>query len=309
MRAIESARGAGVEAEIVVVDDASSDETAKVCEALKGIRYVRVERNQRVAGARNLGILASSGEYITFLDDDDVRLPCSLSLQLKALEADPDAGMIYAQALIGDQDGLPVGRLYPLRCPQGDIFRDLLSRNFVPCGSAVFRRSCLYRVGLLDTAVPGLDDWDLWIRIAELYPVIALDQPVIIWRQSAPGSDQGSSTAVELVRLSASQFHERWMSLARAVDASPNVRRAAWNRFSTNMARHLVWEALRALSRARLRQSAHNLLMALRLFPLQVVREIFNGTNIRALLVKFKNRPVGTGTPAYFLERRSGRSK
>jgi len=198
-RAVESARAAGTNLEVIVVDDASTDETATVCATLRGIKYVRVERNQRVAGARNVGLLVSSGEFVSFLDDDDLRLPNSLDEQVKLLEADKQAGLIYGQAILGDQAGQSTNHVYPLVCPHGDAFWDLLGQNFIPCGSAVFRRSCLNRVGLLDGDLPGIDDWDLWIRIAELYPIIALAKPVMIWRRSMPVSEQGTSQAADIV--------------------------------------------------------------------------------------------------------------
>ena len=106
-RAVGSAFAAGTNIEVIVVDDASTDETAKVCRELTGIKYVRVERNQRVAGARNLGLLASSGQYITFLDDDDVRLPGSLDRQIKLLEINSEAGLIYGHAILVGQSGEP----------------------------------------------------------------------------------------------------------------------------------------------------------------------------------------------------------
>jgi glycosyltransferase involved in cell wall biosynthesis len=168
-RAIASARAASRhELEIVVVDDASRDETAEVCRSLANINYVRTERNQGVAGARNLGILRSSGDYLCFLDDDDVRLPGSLDAQVEALAAETEAAFIYGQAILGLQDGSPTDQFYPARAPQGDVFWELLTHNFVPSGAAVFRRSCLYRVGLLDDAIPGVDDWDFWVRLAEI---------------------------------------------------------------------------------------------------------------------------------------------
>src|SRR3977135_2846307 len=89
-RAVESARTAGSDVEIIVVDDASVDDTALVCRDLTGINYIRLDRNQGVAGARNVGILASSSQYIAFLDDDDLRLPGSLDLQIEMLAADPE---------------------------------------------------------------------------------------------------------------------------------------------------------------------------------------------------------------------------
>jgi hypothetical protein len=308
-RAVESARLSGKDVEVIVVDDASTDETAKVCRALEGVHYVRVERNQRVAGARNIGILASSSEYLSFLDDDDVRLAHTLDAQVEALEAAPEAGMIYAQALLGDQSGASTGRFYPLHSFEGDVFWRLLGRNFIPCGSVVFRRSCLARTGLLDAAVPGLDDWDLWIRISELYPVIAFEHAVMVWRQSTPSSEQGTSMAADLVRQSARQFRERWMSLRRARDAGQIIRRQARAEFSKNMASHLLWEAVRATKGGRVTQALRNLSVALRLFPLQVARAVVNSKNIRALFVKYLSMSAADRTRAYRIKEQAGRSE
>jgi hypothetical protein len=271
-RAVESARAAGTNIEVVVVDDASTDETGSVCTTLPGVSYVRVERNQRVAGARNVGLLASRGEYVTFLDDDDLRLPDSLDEQVKLLEAREQAGLIYGQAVLGDQRGEPTNQVYPRACPEGDVFWTLLCRNFIPCGSAVFRRSCLNRVGLLDSSLPGLDDWDIWIRIAELYPIIALEKPVMIWRRSTPVSGQGTSQAADMATRCVRQFRRWWLKLPRAADASPQTRRAAWRQFSANMAAHLVWEAIRSLRHGDMTQAAKNIFVVSRLCPLAAVR-------------------------------------
>src|SRR5262245_29277812 len=121
VRAVESAQRAGDSVEVIVVDDASTDETAGVCESLPGIRYVRVDRNQRVAGARNIGILNSAAEYVTFLDDDDCRLPGSLDEQTAVLDSNPDVGLVYGLALLANQQGEVIGK-YPdtLKLPEGD---------------------------------------------------------------------------------------------------------------------------------------------------------------------------------------------
>ena len=83
---------------------------------------MRIERNQKVAGARNVGIAVSTGEYLTFLDDDDARLPGSLALQVEQLERCPDVGLSYGQAVYGDQLGRHTDRVYPRQGPEGDIF-------------------------------------------------------------------------------------------------------------------------------------------------------------------------------------------
>lgn len=269
-RAVESARQSGGDVEIVLVDDASSDQTAEICGSLPDINYVRVERNQGVAGARNIGLVASSGEYVSFLDDDDTRTSGSLDQQISLLESEPEAGMIYGQAFYGDQEGNPTDRFYPADCPQGDLFWKLLCRNFIPCGSAVFRRSCLSRVGLLDDSIAGLDDWDLWVRIGELYPIIALELPVITWRRSTPGSGQGTSNAAQIVSRSVRQFH-RWMNLPRAESASRQTKRNLWHGFSENMAEHLIWEWARALRSAEMGQAAKSLATLPRLYPLTLI--------------------------------------
>jgi glycosyltransferase involved in cell wall biosynthesis len=269
-RAVESARESGKDVEIVVVDDASSDQTAEICKTLANINYVRVERNQGVAGARNIGLVASSGEYVSFLDDDDTRLPGTLDQQLSILKAEPQAGLIYGQAFYGDQEGSPTDRFYPADCPQGDIFWQLLSRNFIPCGTAVFRRSCLSRVGLLDDSIAGLDDWDLWVRIGEIYSIIALELPVIVWRRSTPGSGQGTSNAAQMVSLCVRQFR-RWMNLPRAQAASRHTKRTLWHAFSENMAEHLIWESARALRDAQVGQAIKSLATLPRLHPLTII--------------------------------------
>lgn len=266
-RAIESARTAGTDVEVVVVDDASTDETADVCNNYYDIRYVRTERNQKVAGARNLGILASSGEYVSFLDDDDVRLPQSLNIQLEDLASSPDVAFVYGQALIADQNGKTDGSIFPLRCPQGDLFWELLERNFIPCGSVVFRKDCLLRVGLLLETFPGVDDWDLWVRLAELYPATAVDEAVVIWRQSTRDSGQGSSDTVGLVSLASDLLRRRWLRLPRAMRASPQKRREAWRGFSRNVSDHLLWQATSAFVTGDLRHAGKSAVTALRLHP------------------------------------------
>jgi glycosyltransferase involved in cell wall biosynthesis len=262
-RAIESAFAAGTDVDVVVVDDASTDDTARVCQTLTGIKYVRLEQNQGVAGARNEGIMATSSEYIALLDDDDVRLPASLDLQLTALR-ESGAALIYGQALFGGATGRLAHDRYPLHCPNGDIFWQLLTQNFIPSGSVIFRRSCLQRTGMFNGSLAGIDDWDLWIRIAAVYPVTSLDQPVVMWRRPAPISDQGSARAVEMVRLSTRQFRHDWLKMSRVAEAPLKMRRRTARQFSQNMASHLANEALRCLSYGQVLNANRCVLAALR---------------------------------------------
>lgn len=296
-RAIESAQRAGRDVEVIVVDDASTDNTSDVCRGLKGIRYVRLDRNQGVAGARNVGILASSSDYVTFLDDDDVRLAGSLELQLDCLEAAPGAGLVYGQVLLGNGSCIPTGQPpAPVECPQGDIFWELLGRNFIPCLSVVFRKSCIYRVGLLDKDISRIDDWDLWVRIAELYPVVAIEEPVAIWRTASPESGQGTSDIAGIFSLAARVQTERWFALPRADRAAAHKREQARRRLLAWASDMLIWTASYELKRGHSGFARKNVLTALRLNPLRTLRpwtfQILGQSYLPSSLIG-RNRGVG----------------
>jgi len=264
-RAVKSALAAGTDVEVVVVDDASIDETATLCQSLHGIKYVRLPNNQGVAGARNAGVLASSAEYVALLDDDDVRLPGSLDLQLARLRDESNAALIYGQALIDGATDRTTNDRYPLQCPSGDVFWQLLPQNFIPSGSVIVRRACLLSTGLFDASIAAIDDWDLWIRIAASYSVVSVAEPVVIWRRPSPNSDQGSASAVKMVTLSTRQFRECWMKMPRVVQADPGTRSQTTRHFSQNMASHLVCEAMRSLSRGKVIDANRCIAAAVRL--------------------------------------------
>jgi glycosyltransferase involved in cell wall biosynthesis len=265
-RAIASALAASQDAEVIVVDDASADNIADLCASIEGVRYVRVERNQGVAGARNIGLVASRGQFITFLDDDDLRLPNSVDDQIEALLNSPAAMLCYAQAIPQGDDGqhkLPFPELFP----QGDIFWDLLTRNFIPCGSVVFRRECIDRVGLLDDRVSSIDDWDFWLRITGLFPVISLQAPVLIWRQPNRHSMQGSSDTIAVINLSIDHFRTIRAGLTRFKTAPRPLQEQAWRAFSKNLAEHLAWETFQHFWSGQLRKSFSSARSLLRLHP------------------------------------------
>jgi hypothetical protein len=224
-RAVESARSAGEGVEVVVVDDASTDNTPEVCRSLAGVRYIRLERNSRQAAARNAAVAATDSEFVAFLDDDDLRLPGSLAAQVAALERDPNAGFVYGPVLYGDPETCePTGEVSLGECPEGDIFWQLVERNFIHIPSVVVRRSCLEAVGGFEPAVTGVEDWGMWMRLAERYTVAAVCKPVAIYRVFTRTSGQTSSDRLKMCSVSAAA-QARALSLPRAL-AAPRTRRA-----------------------------------------------------------------------------------
>ena len=270
-RAVESARSAARDVEIIVVDDASNDETATVCRSLTGINYIRLDRNQGVAGARNVGILASTGKYIAFLDDDDLRVPGSLDIQAAALDENAEVGFVCGAMVMADQEYQPTGEVFLPR-NSGSVFWDLVELDFpVMPLSTLIRKECFLRIGLLNHKLKGIDDWDIFTRIAEIYQVLVIEQPMGIYRQPTPFSDQGSSSQVTQL-LKASRHQLKLLELPAAKNANPQLRRAIRRRAVNRCADTLLWTASRHLSRGDYRTSFRNVVGALRLNPLRVVR-------------------------------------
>ena len=272
--AVESARAAGADVEIVVVDDASTDETAHVCRHLEGIKYIRLEQNQGVAGARNVGVLASSADYIALLDDDDLRVSGSLDRQVELLEADAAAGFICGAMLLSNQDGRLTGEVSAPRYPSGDVFWELLELAFpVMPLSVVIRKECFERVGLFDSGLPGLDDWDMFVRIAELYPVAVSEEPVGIYRQPTPTSGQGSSAQARHLSRAA-RHHLKLLCLPRAAAAPAAARREIRARTLNRIADTLLLNAARRMREGAYHFAVSNCLAALRLRPSRALRPV-----------------------------------
>jgi len=299
-RAVESARHAGSDVEVIVVDDASSDATAGVCAALRDIKYLRLDHNQGVAGARNVGLLESSGDFIAFLDDDDLRLPGSLDYQVSLLAAQPGVGFVAGGVMLADQNCVPNGEVAIPRGKSGDLFWRVLELDLhlIP-GSIVMRKECFYEVGIFNRRLAGIDDWDMWTRIAEVRPVLVDPTPVCVYRVATPGSRQGSS-ALGRHMYAAVKHQTRLFSLPRAQDAPSTQRRAVRRRTRRRVADTLSWRAAEELPHGAFRFAASNFLMALRLSPFWAARP----THLRVLcrsalrqLARFKDRRAFTPAP------------
>lgn len=261
-RAVESALAAGDDLEVIVVDDASEDETPGVCASLRGIRYLRLKRNMGVACARNAGIRESRADFITTLGDDDLRLPGSLDAQVRLLEESPAAAFCYGRVFVGDAVRIPpTGEVVPVRCPAGDIFWELLEQNFVPDLSVVARKVKLVEVGLFNPELSGAEDWDMWLRLSERWHVAAWEEPVAVYRRASAGSGQLCSDSAGVYRRML-RVQKMALRLPRA-RAAPRAARRRARRCLLDLAYEaMIYEAQQALAggdnvsaRAKLREA------------------------------------------------------
>jgi glycosyltransferase involved in cell wall biosynthesis len=157
----------GVEHEVVVVDDGSRDETPERLAEIRDdrLRVVRNERPVGVAAARNRGIAEARGEWVAFLDDDDLWSPRKLRAQLDAAEAE-GADFAYS-AVVAVDETLNVTRALPFPKPH-ELLRRELRLNALPAGGSnvMVRSGLLGKDGGFDERLYHLADWDLWIRLA-----------------------------------------------------------------------------------------------------------------------------------------------
>lgn len=192
-RAVESALQQEVtgELEVVVVDDASTDDTPAVLRGLAArdqrVRPVSLPSAAGAAAARNAGIEATTGSWIAFLDDDDEWLPHKLARQLRSLEdAEPSVGVSYCPYLLDWGNGrTQLGWVEDVSGPEP--LRKLVRGVFIGTPGLLVRRSCLREVGGFDPALPRLQDWDLCMRLARVTRFSFLPEPLFLAHYTAGG--------------------------------------------------------------------------------------------------------------------------
>jgi len=172
--------------EIIIVDDCSSDDTAARVAAYTDARisYQVQSSNQGGAAARNAGIRRARGEFVAFLDSDDLWLPAKLEKQIDGMrQAGPDCGLSYTWLQCIDDAGRHTMRIDP--DVDGDCFERILVSNFIGSFSnLVVRRDLLVQEGGLDEQFRSCQDWDLLIRLCRRARVHCQREYLTLYLQS-----------------------------------------------------------------------------------------------------------------------------
>jgi len=184
--------------EIIVVDDGSTDNTPRIAETFKGsVKYV-FQDHRGVSSARNRGIKLSSGEWIAFLDSDDLWLPDKLFRHWQFCIENPDI-LVSQTDEIWFRQGV---RLNPRKYhekPDGYCFDRLLERCLVSPSAVMIHRSVFSMVGVFDERLPACEDYDLWLRIGYRFPIGLVREKLVIKRGGH--EDQLSSSVKALDRF------------------------------------------------------------------------------------------------------------
>lgn len=155
--------------EVIVIDDGSTDNTEEVIKPyLDKITFIRKE-NGGPASARNEGIKIAEGEYIAFLDSDDLWLPEKLDYQLNYMAAYRDVGLTFTDAEVISGGNNETRKI--IFTGQDLSIKGLFERNFIPTLTVMVRKACIDNAGLFDESKGfiGVEDYDMWLRIAMRY--------------------------------------------------------------------------------------------------------------------------------------------
>lgn len=169
--------------EILVIDDGSTDDTEKWVSSLTDSRLRLIsQENQGCAVARNNGIRASKGQYIAFLDADDIWESGKLEEQASILDSFPNVGLVNTWISNIDIEGNSLGS-FGTPNAEGRVWETVIEVNPIMCGSApMIRRQCFDQVGLFDQNLRSAEDWDMWIRIAKMYEFAVVKKPLVRYR-------------------------------------------------------------------------------------------------------------------------------
>jgi glycosyltransferase involved in cell wall biosynthesis len=166
--------------ELFIVDDGSEDGTADAVQTLRDprVRYVR-QSHRGVSAARNAGIRLAERPWLAFLDSDDRWLPTKLERQLNELERRPEYHVIYTDE-IWIRRGIRVNPGKKHAKHSGWIYPRCLPLCIISPSSVLLSRDVLETCGTFDESYPVCEDYELWLRIAQRYPIRFLEEPLII---------------------------------------------------------------------------------------------------------------------------------
>ncbi|NEU75358.1 glycosyltransferase [Hassallia byssoidea VB512170] len=185
-----------VDLEILVIDDGSTDSTVEIVKSILDSRlHIYSYPNAGISANRNRGLAKATGEYLSFIDADDLWVSDKLEAQLNALLKHPQAALAYSWTDYIDMNGnfLKSGRRIT---ETGNVYSKLLMYNFLENGSnPLIRSEAFNTVGGFDESLPVAEDWDMWLRISAYYEFVLVPEVKIFYRV------QANSLSTNLVQM------------------------------------------------------------------------------------------------------------
>lgn len=265
--------------ELIVIDDGSTDRTAKTIREITDSRIKLFGyENAGVSVARNRGICQATGEYIAFLDADDLWTRDKLEKQLAVLEANPEAGVAYSRTSFIDTQGNFLYNCDPVSF-EGNVLKELLLANFLQNGSnPLIRKTAIETIGEFDSSVNSSEDWDYYLRLAACYPFAVVPKYQILYRRTS----NNASSNVERMKYTS------YIVLDRAYQKSPQLQR---QRCQSSSILHLYCAELYLRNSKTnphyIHQVGSNLWSSIRLYPQSLLNTNTQRMSLKFLLQRF----------------------
>lgn len=276
--------------ELIVINDGSTDNTVEVVSQIEEPRLkVFSYENGGLPVARNRGIQRATGEFITFIDADDLWKPDKLERQLQALREHPEAGVAYSWTAFIDENSDFLFAWKPLYF-EGDVYPQLLVRNFISSGSNIMvRRQFIEAAGEFDPSLKSVEDWDYYLRLAALCPFALVPDYQILYRRSC----QSMTSKVEVMEQA------NLIVIERAFQAAPAELQYLKRRSLANAYRYLAKQCLASvLDKAGVKQASQKLKQAIQFSP----RILASQETQRLILKLLMVRLLPTKTAARFIQ-------
>ncbi|HEY9901908.1 MAG TPA: glycosyltransferase [Candidatus Sericytochromatia bacterium] len=221
--------------ELLIINDGSQDATLEVIESIQDPRIkIFSYPNAGSSASRNRGIAIAKGEYISFIDADDLWTADKLEAQYKALQENSQAAVAYSWTDHIDESGQFL-RSGPQQSFTGDVYARLLLEDFIGNGSnPLIRAQAFAEVGDFDESLAHSEDWDLWLRLAARYHFVAVPSPQILYRMCV------SSKSFNIKEMEESSLQV----IERAVTATPETIGHLKQASLGNRYKFLTWKAL-----------------------------------------------------------------
>lgn len=231
--------------EIIIVNDGSTDNIEQWVSTLEDQRVHLVSQvNQGQSAARNTGIKHSSGEYIAFLDSDDLWNPQKIEKQVYLLDANPQVGLVYSWVSLIDEWEQPLGKVWET-CEEGNVWSKLIEGNIIACGSVpMIRSSCIDVIGLFQKFSFACEDWDFWLRIAAHYPFKVVKQILVYYRASSGSMSRSQSDGLDKKLQEMDESYETLIE--RAFTSAPPELKYLKSRSHALAKLSIAWKALKS---------------------------------------------------------------
>jgi glycosyltransferase involved in cell wall biosynthesis len=171
--------------ELLIIDDGSTDNTKKIVKAFGDRVKYHYQANKGISASRNLGLQLAKGDYIAFLDSDDLWTRAKLRMQMNLMDSLSGAEVCYTEEM-WIRKGIRVNPKKKHQKHSGWIFDKVLPLCLLSLSSALFRREVFEEVGHFDEELPVCEDYDFGIRVTQKFPVYLIPRPLIVKRGGHP---------------------------------------------------------------------------------------------------------------------------